>query len=805
MLITAVRFSQCTQRMIRCRCQIIGTGAGGSTPCLLASVERLPLYGKRDEAVPTVLARYLFNVGEGSARCASEHGVKLAAVSKVFLTGTSGDDCTGLPGLILSLGSLGAPALQVFGPKGVHTVVAATQDLLRRNSPEVTATPLELDAGESSASFELEDAHLDVHAGICSTQSSSSSRAAKRQRTQQSWRQHLALYRCQVKHGDRPSFLVLSCPHIEHAALLAAHNLVQQGADFVFHFTSAAVANSEQYAQLLLQRRLGQHIIVNAAGVGQLLHRKVAEHSVSLHTAAPLAFPLHWALRPPAVGALLQQQQQHAAAMNNSGLYTQGEPLLQVVLLPADERGVDASTVLPAVDVADIRARTEADLQALGLVQARTEAMQGIRDARLNALTITQQQQQQAAVISSATTAAAASNFSAAAAMRARLQGKKAANSSSVSTAATSTAAQQPPVQPASTLYFLGTGSAAPSKSRGCSGLLLQLHSDWTAAATAGAAAVAPLTLLMDAGEGTFGHLERQFGRQGALAQLLALDCIWISHKHADHMTGLWRVLSLRSAALAANAISDTSTSAAATVPLPVIAPRAVLSWLAACAAASPHAVLYTPIDCDRCRVWQGHIVVRLVSVPVIHCAGAFGLVITDHVSSSSAAAVAAGPPRVILVYSGDTRPCAALAAAGRGATILVVSVLAVYDNCTTVLYIVHTSISTAQLLLDQYTDCACDATHLILDTQRSSTICTRVQILSICEVLLAKDKACTPRLLVCVLTLQRTYIDSAYTHRVHCCVLLRLHARSTKPHSTTAWLQTRCASLTAQQEKPLQ
>ena len=277
--------------MIRCRCQILGTGAGGSTPCLIASVERLPLYGKRDEAVPTVLARYLFNVGEGSARCASEHGVKLAAVSKVFLTGTSADDCTGLPGLVLSLGSLGAPALQVFGPKGALTVVAATQDLLRRSSPEVTATPLELDADESSASFELEDAHLDVHAGICSTHgssSSSSSSAAKRQRTQQSWRQHLALYRCQVKHGDRPSFLVLSCPRIEHAALLAAHSLFQQGADFVFHFTSAAVASSEQYAQLLLQPRLGQHIMVNAAGTGQLLHRKVAEHSVSLHTAAPL-------------------------------------------------------------------------------------------------------------------------------------------------------------------------------------------------------------------------------------------------------------------------------------------------------------------------------------------------------------------------------------------------------------------------------------------------------------------------------------------------------------------------------------
>ena len=49
----------------------------------------------------------------------------------------------------------------------------------------------------------------------------------------------------------------------------------------------------------------------------------------------------------------------------------------------------------------------------------------------------------------------------------------------------------------------------------------------------------------------------------------------------------------------------------------------------------------------------------RLESVPVRHCSDAYGIVL-EHASGWS------------LAYSGDTQPCAALAAAGAGATLLI-------------------------------------------------------------------------------------------------------------------------------------
>lgn len=56
-------------------------------------------------------------------RFCGEHGVKLATVNKLFLTGTGAEEHAGLSGLVLTLSALGAPALEVFGPTGVDKLV----------------------------------------------------------------------------------------------------------------------------------------------------------------------------------------------------------------------------------------------------------------------------------------------------------------------------------------------------------------------------------------------------------------------------------------------------------------------------------------------------------------------------------------------------------------------------------------------------------------------------------------------------------------------------------------------------------
>lgn len=57
--------------------------------------------------------------------------------------------------------------------------------------------------------------------------------------------------------------------------------------------------------------------------------------------------------------------------------------------------------------------------------------------------------------------------------------------------------------------------------------------------------------ILLDAGEGTWGQMARYFGTDGARHSnvwqaLRELKCVFVSHVHADHHTGLAKILAMR-------------------------------------------------------------------------------------------------------------------------------------------------------------------------------------------------------------------------------------------------------------------
>ncbi|KAJ7558868.1 hypothetical protein O6H91_04G059400 [Diphasiastrum complanatum] len=81
-------------------------------------------------------------------------------------------------------------------------------------------------------------------------------------------------------------------------------------------------------------------------------------------------------------------------------------------------------------------------------------------------------------------------------------------------------------------IVFLGTGSSQPSKYRNVSAIYLHLFDCGG--------------LLLDCGEGTYAQLKRRFGIEGADTIVENLKCIWVSHIHADHHSGLARILSVR-------------------------------------------------------------------------------------------------------------------------------------------------------------------------------------------------------------------------------------------------------------------
>ncbi|XP_021862861.2 tRNase Z TRZ3, mitochondrial [Spinacia oleracea] len=261
-------------------------------------------------------------------------------------------------------------------------------------------------------------------------------------------------------------------------------------------------------------------------------------------------------------------------------------------------------------------------------------------------------------------------------------------------------------------IVLLGTGSSQPSKYRNVSSIYINLFSKGS--------------LLFDCGEGTLGQLKRRFGVEGADDAVRKLRCIWISHIHADHHTGLARILALRRDLL----------KGVPHEPLLVVGPGQLTRFLNAyqkleeldmqfldcrnttqpswdsfegslnsdidsssSLSSSPttnHGVnvdstLFvkgTPMQSYWKRpsspvgnaasmeklfhlkkVLQDSGLETLISFPVVHCPQAFGVVLQagDRINS-----IGEVIPGWKMVYSGDTRPCQALIDASRGATVLI-------------------------------------------------------------------------------------------------------------------------------------
>ena len=214
-------------------------------------------------------------------------------------------------------------------------------------------------------------------------------------------------------------------------------------------------------------------------------------------------------------------------------------------------------------------------------------------------------------------------------------------------------------------LVFLGTGSSMPAKYRNVSGLFLDLKKHGG--------------VIVDCGEGSFGQLCRAYGADAAREKVKRLRCAWISHIHADHHVGLPTILVERR-----NAMIRAGVKREDIEPLLVIGPAPLRRFLNAFSQVEP--LDYVFADCrDATREkWDARPAEtdprvvsvarslglrRLVSVPVVHCAQSFALVLESEPKEKERADAEDGWKAV---YSGDTRPCAALAEAARDATLLI-------------------------------------------------------------------------------------------------------------------------------------
>jgi ribonuclease Z len=198
---------------------------------------------------------------------------------------------------------------------------------------------------------------------------------------------------------------------------------------------------------------------------------------------------------------------------------------------------------------------------------------------------------------------------------------------------------------------MLGTAGAIPGKHRNVSGIYLHMF-------TRGG-------VLMDCGEGTWGQMTRCYGIERSRGMLRALSVIFISHIHADHHLGLLTLLYERDVALAAaNELNSAR--------LVIVGPQQLGRWLedyrkALHGDTVPVATFtfcdarsLTEPQASESNFFADNYGLDIGCVEVIHCPNSYGIVICDKIKEWS------------VVYSGDTRPCRALAQAGQKATLAI-------------------------------------------------------------------------------------------------------------------------------------
>jgi ribonuclease Z len=203
---------------------------------------------------------------------------------------------------------------------------------------------------------------------------------------------------------------------------------------------------------------------------------------------------------------------------------------------------------------------------------------------------------------------------------------------------------------------FLGTAGAIPGKHRNVSGILLNMF--------------ARGCVLLDCGEGTWGQMTRSYGIERASEMIVGLKIVFISHIHADHHLGLLTLLHARQ-----EAISALGDGGSGMPELVVIGPSSLGAWLDAYEEAllgEQHglpgtrsfkfmdAVALTEPQHPESRFFADSFGLDIACVDVVHCPRSYGIVIADCVKQWK------------VVYSGDTRPCRALAKAGLGATLAI-------------------------------------------------------------------------------------------------------------------------------------
>ncbi|KAL7222149.1 hypothetical protein ACSBR1_023958 [Camellia fascicularis] len=750
-----------------CYVQILGTGMDtqDTSPSILLFFDK---------------QRFIFNAGEGLQRFCTEHKIKLSKIDYIFLSRVCSETAGGLPGLLLTLAGMGEEGMSVnvwgpsdlrylvdamrsFIPKAavVHThsfgpspgtdgvpipeprkftdpivliddeVVkisavllqpscSAGSELYKKSCDLLDATEFDLEEGGSQYSEPLSprspnnEAELAVKPGdisviyVCELPeikgkfdpkkaSALGLKPGPKYRELQlgnsvkSDHQNVMVHPSDVMGPSVPGpiVLIVDCPTLSHLQALSSHCLssyygdmsdnvaeTSKAVNFIIHLTPAHVINTSDYQKWMTRFSGAQHIMAGheMKNVEVPILKSSARVAARLNYLCPQFFPASgfWSLQhlncsAPGPGTLSEVPAPKLCEVISA------ENLLKFHLRPYAQLGLDRSCVPSLVSSSEII--NELLLEIPEVVDSAQQVTWFWHDGKHTKEDVTPILNNNLMIE------------------------EPWLNENALPSCLEDISREDMEI------VLLGTGSSQPSKYRNVSSILINLFSKGS--------------LLLDCGEGTLGQLKRRFGVEGADDAVRGLRCIWISHIHADHHTGLARILALRRDLL----------EGVPHEPLLVIGPRQLKRFLDAyqiledldmqflncrhTTEASLEAfesnsfvnntstVGRTNYNIDSTLFAEGSRMQSywkrpdspvnngtvipilnnmkkvlgeagleaLISFPVVHCPQAFGVVLkaADRIN-----AVGKLIPGWKIAYSGDTRPCPELIEASHGATILI-------------------------------------------------------------------------------------------------------------------------------------
>ncbi|XP_027769092.1 tRNAse Z TRZ4, mitochondrial-like isoform X2 [Solanum pennellii] len=619
--------------------------------------------------------RFLFNAGEGLQRFLTEHKITLSQIDHIFLSRVCSETVGGLPGLLLTLAGMGKEGMSVHvsGPPDLYLLVKAMESfisnsamgqidsVLRNGSDEVASASstedlqaqwmnltaeVALNPGELSVVYicelpEIKGKFYPDKAAALGVEPGPKYGQLQRGNSVESDHQNIIVHPCDVMepstHG--PIVLLVDCPTPSHLQELSSlqsltpfySNISGQPVEMckkvncLIHLSPVSVTNTPAYEQWMARFGEAQHIMARhePKNIEIPILKSSSRIAATLNYLCPQLFPSpgFWSLQQlkslPSISKFPRELSRPTSCQ-----ITYAENLLKFHLLPYKELGLDNSNVPATIS------RTEILNELTSNIPEIISASEHISQLWHGNNGIVEELQLHETPLPSCLEGITREDME---------------------------------------IVFLGTGSSQPSKYRNVSSIFINLFLKGS--------------ILLDCGEGTLGQLKRRFGVEGADEAVKGLKCIWISHIHADHHAGVARILALRHDLL----------SGSPHEPLIVVGPRQLEIFLDRYQMLEELDMQF--LDCrdttessweafesnddndangSTCRLknlLRQAGLMTLISVPVIHCPQAFGIVLKFADRTN---VIGKKIPGWKIVYSGDTRPCPELVKASREATLLI-------------------------------------------------------------------------------------------------------------------------------------